>query len=88
MDELNLIKNILSLNGKCDPNLKKTISMLETMKKINKNGMDEDSIYSLLTCMNPKITPLLNIIKSEYKKENKQDNKNKDDFVQYNHPDF
>lgn len=82
MDELNILKNILSLKGNCNPNLKKTISMLETMNKINKNGMNEECMCSLLSCVNPKIIPLLNIIKSECKKE-KQNN---DDFVQYNRP--
>lgn len=81
MDELNLLKNLLSLKGSCDPKLKKTISMLETVKKINKNGMNEECMCSLLSCMNPKITPILNIIKTESKKE-----KQNDDFVQYNRP--
>lgn len=83
MDDFNLLKNILSLKGSCDPNLKKTISMLEMVNKINRNGMDEESMFSLLSCMNPKITPILNIIRSERKKEECRE---KEDFVQYNRP--
>lgn len=84
MDEFNLLKNILSLKGTCDPNLKKTISMLETMNKINQNGMNEECMCSLLSSLNPKFAPLLNIIRSERKKEECQ---KKEDFVQYNRPD-
>lgn len=83
MDELYLIKNLLSLSGVSNPNLKKTLSMLETMNKINKQGMNEECLCSLLSQVNPKVAPLFNIIKSE---KREQQERQKDDFVQYNRP--
>ncbi len=84
MDELNLIKNILSLKGTYDPNVRKTISVIETVNKITQNGMNEEYMYSLLACINPKIVPLVNIMKSENNdKEKEKENK---EFVQYNRP--
>lgn len=79
MDDLNLLKNLVSLSGVNNRNLQKTISLLETFDKMNRNGLTQDSVISLCAQINPKIKPLVTLLQNQGKNEN--------NFVQYNHPD-
>lgn len=83
MDDLELLKNLLSLSGVKNQKLCKTLTMLESVRKINKDGFSQESVVGLLSQYNPKLKPLVAILKNEGKKEGNAD---KGDSVQYNRP--
>lgn len=84
MDDLDLLKNLLSLSGMKNQRLCKTLTMLESVRKINKDGFDQESVISLLSQYNPKLKPLVAILKNERKKD--CDNSEANDPIQYNRP--
>ncbi len=83
MDDLELLKNLLSLSGVKNQKLCKTLTMLESVRKINKEGFSQESVVGLLSQYNPKLKPLVAILKNEGKKDANAD---KGDSVQYNRP--
>lgn len=80
MNDINLIKNILSLSGVNNPNLDKTLRLIDSINKINSNGLTKDGLIDVAAVINPKIKPLISLIKEQQKSHD-------DDFVQYNRPD-
>lgn len=79
MDDLSLLKNLVSLSGIRNQNLQKTICLLDSFEKVNKNGFNQESIISLLSQINPKLKPLVTLLQNEGRNKNS-------DYIQYNHP--
>jgi|GEM_PF-7118627 len=80
MADTETFKTLMQLVGKNDERLKKVLTFVEIMGKVQNEGVDEKVTLDILSQINPKIKPLVKLINTQKGGETKED------FVQYNRP--
>lgn len=76
------LSNLLKLTSKDNPSLNNQIKMIETILEIKEKGMTNKNALTLLSEINPKLTPLVSLLNGLNEKNTQE---KEDNFVQFNH---
>lgn len=62
--DVNLVSALMQLNGKksCGSNLKRAEKILKTLQMIAQDGFNQDTIWKLISEINPNLKPLATVV--------------------------